>query len=246
MIFNILVLLVTTMLGGLSFYIFPQLSGKHLKLPLVFAGAYLFSLTIIHIIPELYESDQSVQLIGIFILLGFFGQFLLEYLTAGVEHGHMHKPHPGHHHSMASMYMLMIGLSIHSILEGTLLAHPHDHANGEHSTTALLLGIILHKMPAAFALMTIFTCEFKEKHMPIILLFLFSIMSPLGVFLGDYLQHLSQDGIVILFAFVSGNFLHISTTIFFESSPEHKWSFPKLMVIVLGMLLAIATESAMH
>jgi zinc transporter ZupT len=244
MIVAVLVLFFTTMAGGLMVYFVPGLNGKALKLPLVFAGAYLFSITIIHIMPELYEAGMPIRTIGIFVLLGFFGQFLLEYLTAGVEHGHMHIHEPNHSHGQASIYMLMFGLSIHSLLEGTLVAHPHSSPT-DHNNNALLLGIILHKVPAAFALMSVFTCQFKTRKPAIFLLFLFSIMSPLGILLGDFIHGMSTETITLLFAFVSGNFLHISTTIFFESSPEHRWSFPKLLVIVLGIMLAVLTDIGM-
>jgi len=48
-----------------------------------------------------------------------------------------------------------------------------------------------------------------------------------------------------LFAFVAGNFLHISTTIFIESSPEHKWSGQKIVVGLLGAGLAVFAELMM-
>jgi hypothetical protein len=47
---------------------------------------------------------------------------------------------------------------------------------------------------------------------------------------------------VLLYALVSGNFLHISTTIVFESSPEHHFNARKLTVAILGALVAVAVE----
>jgi hypothetical protein len=41
---------------------------------------------------------------------------------------------------------------------------------------------------------------------------------------------------------VSGNFLHISTTIVFESSPEHHFNARKLTVAILGALVAVGVE----
>jgi hypothetical protein len=45
-----------------------------------------------------------------------------------------------------------------------------------------------------------------------------------------------------LYALVCGNFLHISTTIVFESSPEHHFNARKLTVAVLGALVAVGVE----
>ncbi|MFN8886323.1 MAG: ZIP zinc transporter, partial [Cyclobacteriaceae bacterium] len=57
---------------------------------LVFAGSYLFSITIIHIFPELYSQSFDPGMIGICVLIGFFLQQALEFLSSGVEHGHIH------------------------------------------------------------------------------------------------------------------------------------------------------------
>ncbi|MEM8895125.1 MAG: ZIP family metal transporter, partial [Bacteroidota bacterium] len=173
MLSDSLILFITSLLGGLAVYLLPKLSGKQLKMPLVFAGSYLFAITIIHIMPELFHSHRMEgNKIGLFVLLGFFFQHFLEFITAGVEHGHMHKQTDDHHHSTSSIYMLMIGLSLHSLLEGTLISHPpgsHTH----HSANPLLLGIVLHKMPAAFALMSVLSCEFHKKTIPVVLLVIF-------------------------------------------------------------------------
>jgi hypothetical protein len=40
-------------------------------------------------------------------------------------------------------------------------------------------------------------------------------------------------------AMVIGIFLHISTTILFESTDGHKFSFTKIITIIIGTLLAI-------
>lgn len=41
---------------------------------------------------------------------------------------------------------------------------------------------------------------------------------------------LSKEGVGLLYGLVTGGFLHISTTIFFESSPHHKFQMNKLLV----------------
>jgi hypothetical protein len=48
--------------------------------------------------------------------------------------------------------------------------------------------------------------------------------------------------LIYLYALVSGNFLHISTTIVFESSPGHKFDARKMAVTIFGALAAVAVE----
>lgn len=57
--------------GGLAFLVSDVKSGWY-KLSLVFAGAYLFAITVIHILPELFYDAENPTTIGIYVLLGFF------------------------------------------------------------------------------------------------------------------------------------------------------------------------------
>jgi zinc and cadmium transporter len=241
---DIVILLVTTMLAGLAVLAVPRVNTKFYSLALVFAGAYLFSITIMHILPELFSKEGNKTMIAFWVLVGFFLQVILEFFTEGVEHGHLHQHQHAHKHVSTGSLSLLLALFLHAFLEGTLLAHPttiHDH----HESGTLLAGIIMHKMPAAFALMSVLTCHFNERWKSIALLSVFALASPLGLFLSDYLYSLSlisEQNFVILFAIVSGNFLHISTTIFFESSPDHHFHSRKLIVSFLGAGVAVAAE----
>ncbi|MFM8431301.1 MAG: zinc/iron permease, partial [Bacteroidota bacterium] len=113
-----LVLFFSILLSGGLLFVFGKISDKSLKLLLAFSGAYLFSLSVLHLLPEVYDSGGHT--IGIFILLGFFLQIVLEIFSEGIEHGHMHV-HKEHRHAFP--LALMAGLCLHSLLEGIPLAH---------------------------------------------------------------------------------------------------------------------------
>ena len=244
MLLEFLILFFVALMAGLLAFIIPPVKSQGYRLTLVFAGAYLFSVTIIHILPELFSSSEDPKYVGAFVLAGFFLQQILEYFTSGVEHGHMHASSEEHQHSLTGTLSLLTALVVHGFLEGGLLAHPsavHDH----HESDALLFGILLHKAPAAFALMSVLSCQMKNKALAIVFLVIFSLASPLGLLISDVFveQHyLSENAFTILFAVVSGNFLHISTTIVFESSVNHRLNIKKLAVAILGALVAVMAE----
>ena len=243
MIINSIILFLSALVGGVMVYGLGKKEGANFKLVLIFGGSYLFSITIIHILPELYGSEVAGFSIGIFVLLGFFFQNFLEHFTSGVEHGHMH----AHHHSHTSLTgaSLMIALCLHSLLEGTFLAYPDVFEEHGSKSGSLLIGIVLHKIPAALALMSVLTCQFKKRNAQLVLLIIFALASPIGLIGGHYIIPsglLDEKGLLLLFAFVGGNFLHISTTIFIESSPEHNWSFKRLLVSAAGALVAVLAE----
>jgi Predicted divalent heavy-metal cations transporter len=229
--------------GLLAFYI-PKISNDRYKLLLVFAGAYLFSITVIHILPELFHGANNPGFIGIFVLVGFFLQQSLEFFSSGVEHGHIHIHDKGHSHAESSAWIVLVALFAHSFLEGGLLAHPRTIEH-HHDSNTLLWGIALHKAPEAFALMSVLLCEVKPKWKALILLSIFSLASPLGLYFSDYLlvnDWMSSQAFTLLFAVVSGNFLHISTTIVFESSLDHKFNARKMGVAVAAAAIAILAE----
>lgn len=244
MIFDAIILFTSALFGGLLVIRVKDPDKIHIKDLLVFAGAFLFSITILHILPELFHTEVDSAKIGLLVLLGFYFQQVLEYFTNGVEHGHMHVHHHGDHHSKSSGFSLMLALCIHSFLEGTILAQPDMDHHG-HGEETLLIGIVLHKIPAALALMTVLSCQFKERKTQLMFLVIFAIASPLGVMTGHLIEPmgwLGFEGTTMLFAFVAGNFLHIATTIFIESSPDHKWNSKKLFISILGAVTAALIE----
>jgi zinc transporter ZupT len=255
MIIKLLVLFFTPLISGLLIFMVPVIKSSNFRLLLTFAGSYLFGITVVHILPELYHQSAGVELIGLFVLAGFFLQQVLEYFTSGIEHGHMpsrvhghdHHHHHSHHHRQVSAIVLLAALCVHAFLEGSMLAQPLS-MGPHYDTNAILLGIALHRAPAAFALMTVLTFQLGSKKESIPYLVGFSLAAPVGLLLSSYLTQseiLTGNALTALYALISGNFLHISTTIVFESSPEHHFNSRKLAVAIVGALLAVAVEYMM-
>lgn len=246
---KLIVLFFTPLISGLLIFLLPRGKNTNYRMLLVFAGSYLFAITVIHILPELYKEGRELDLVGLFVLLGFILQQLLEYFTSGVEHGHIHHSADhghghSHHHHTASALVLLTALCIHAFLEGGMLAETHAVPQ-VHDTNAVLLGIALHRAPAAFALMTVLATQLGSRRRAIPYLGGFSLAAPVGLLLSSYLaseEILTSSGLIYLYALVSGSFLHISTTIVFESAPGHKLDPRKMAFALFGALLAVAVE----
>jgi zinc and cadmium transporter len=102
------------------------------------------------------------------------------------------------------------------------------------------IGIALHELPAAFALMSILQSEHIKKQTVWILLFVYASMAPLAVFSSQsLLLFLPENMYEQILAFVAGTFLFISTTILFENSENHKFGGSKLAAIMVGVGLAL-------
>ena len=114
-----------------------------------------------------------------------------------------------------------------------------------YDVNAILIGIALHRAPAAFALMTVLAVQLGSRPKALLYLAGFSLAAPAGLLMSSYFAEtnvLTSSGLIYLYALVSGNFLHISTTIVFESSPEHRFNAVKLLVALVGALAAVGVE----
>ena len=79
-----------------------------------------------------------------------------------------------------------------------------------------------------------------KKYIKTVLLLLFAVTTPAGVVFGYFSNSaLAGYDFNLILAVVVGMFLHISTTIIFETSENHKFNFLKLVSIVLGFAIAI-------
>ncbi len=211
--------LIASVLVGYLVVILVKPKGKSTQLLLSFSGAYLLSTTVLHLLPEVFESHE--ENIGAYILVGILLQTILEYFSKGVEHGHVHI----HNNVHKIPWLLFISLYIHAFVEGIPLA------TIENST--LLWAIVVHKIPISIVLVAfLIKSDFLKKH-AILLILLFALMSPLGSFLSREIAFFSNYQHAIT-AIVIGVFLHIATAILFETTENHQFNIKKFVVVLLG------------
>lgn len=223
----IYLVLVGSVFLGVTLVFISKPKKDIIKLLLAFSGAYLLSVTILHLLPDAYSESSNKETIGILILAGIVLQSILESFSKGAEHGHIHT----HGENNTFPTFLFISLSIHAFSEGL----PIHHA-GEN----LLWAIAVHKIPIAIVLTTFLLHSKLSKTIIFIFLIVFALMSPLGAVLSEQ-TNLLQDYIEEITAIIIGVFLHISTIILFESNQDHKFNMRKFLAIILGILLTIFT-----
>ena len=208
---------------------------------LSFSGAYLLGICFLHLIPEIYSSAGFK--IGLFVLFGFLIQLILEFLSNGMEHGHVH----AHGHNHVFPIVAFASLCLHAFLEGMPIENElHSHVNESQSNDhPLLMGVLFHKVPISIALMTMMLASGVKKSNAILYLLFFALMAPLGAmtnhFLGTGLVDQFPYYFTAILALVVGMLLHISTTILFESSEGHSFNVVKFVSIITGGVVAYLT-----
>ena len=229
-----IVLFASAFLSGIAVIIFKLKFSENLKLFISFSGAFILAICVLHLMPEIFRDYDKK--IGVFILIGFIIQLLLEFFSNGIEHGHFH----AHNKDLALFpYAIFISLCLHSFIEGMALIEGSDHHHDHNSS--LLLGIVIHKIPIGMVLSTMILSKKISKVSFIIALAIFAISAPLGLYLaGNHILPFLENSQIII-ALAVGIFLHISTTILFESSEGHKFDLKKFAIIVIGFTIAIFT-----
>lgn len=194
---------------------------------LAFSGSFLFAVSVLHLIPELYGHTHS-HVPGILILAGFISQFLMDFLSKGAEHGHAHSED---FNRGVLPWGIFVGLFIHAFMEG-LPAHGMEGV----SLRGFVIAVTLHKLPVAMVLYILLKEAKLHSWKLWLSLLLFSFMAPLGTAVMGWVPALEKWTPEIN-AFVIGIFLHVSTTILYESSKDHKFNFRKLLVVIAGSLI---------
>lgn len=218
---NYILPLLSVLLGYVIAIGLKPKAKTNLKLLLAFSGSFLLSLTVMHLLPDVYQSPTKST--GIFIMLGILFQIILEFFSKGAEHGHVH----GHDTMTQMPWLLFISLCIHAFLEGFPVGHHHD----------LAYGIAIHHLPIAIILTTFFLNAQLNKIALFIFMLTFAVMTPLGTLVSNNLPILNEYYTQIT-AVVIGILFHISSTIIFESSEGHKFNIAKVSMIILGIVLA--------
>ena len=241
--------------------------GRHLSPKLtsyitIFGGAFLFASCFINLVPHIFLGDDPHRFVtpGIHfkiaasVMVGFLIQLLLEQLTRGAEHGHNHcpcceeeqeahehhhnhLPHPGHCHtgSVHPVTGLILGLCIHAFLEGMPLV---DLDGDIHQ--GLLYGIVLHNIPIALVLVSLFIANRYSLWRSLGLLALFAVMTPLGSLLNLYLLPPDETLQSLIMGVVVGILLHVSVNILFDHD-HNTFTLPKLLLILLAFTAAYFT-----
>lgn len=227
---NYLLPLLSILIGYVFAVFMKPASKSKLKLLLAFSGSFLLSLTVLHLLPEVYHNHEAGHdahddghAVGLCIMVGILLQIILEFFSKGAEHGHVHM----HGHVSKVPWLLFISLCLHALFEGFPVDHHHD----------LAWGIAIHHLPIA-VILTLFFKNAGLKPISVgVFMVVFAMMTPLGTLISATVPAAAEYGRWIT-AVVIGILIHISSTIIFESSEDHKFNVAKVSVIVIGILLA--------
>lgn len=231
MILPLLILLAGPLFGIFLQRKFERNSHKIMPHTVLFSGSFLMGIALFGLMPELF--DKIIQA-GLWIVVGFFFQIVLEKFTGGLDHGHIHA-----NNVPKSVFVLFGGLMLHALLEGYSAGLSNYMKPG--IVSGMVVGIAIHEIPAAFSLSVLMHSKYKGKVHALLFLIIYAAATPIGYFSGVYIHNenlISEEMSSIITAIIAGTFLHISTVIVFENSLRKKEGLSKLLVISLGLVIS--------
>lgn len=239
-IWEYLLLFLTPFIGGIPAFYLGNKQPKLVRFIMLFNGAFILGVVLVQLLPDLFAKGNHYT--GLWMLLGYGLQMLLEEWSGGIEHGHVHAhgKNPGW-----LAFSIMLGLCLHALIEGLPLGGYRTfmdtlvEKNGDNQFYHLLMSITVHNIPAAFALTSFLLVSGLKKGLALVLLLVFAAMSPLSAW---FAQFFFQDPQVlsILLSVVTGNLLQIGSTILYENDAHssHHFSWGKWLALGLGFALS--------
>ena len=193
-------------------------------------GAGIFIGTVfLHLLPEAF-SHEHAEISAIFVLVGFMLIFFIERFLFVTGDGSY-----DHSHYVVSITAL-VGLSVHSLIAGLGFA-----VGVEYKDIGILIfySIIAHKSTAAFSLASLFLLAKINLKKRIMLIVLFSLMTPLGALFFSYVvTSVKHESLSPLLGLTAGTFLYVAVG---ELLPEvfhtksHRWY--KLALLIIGIMI---------
>lgn len=229
-----IILLLGPLIGIFIQYKIKITNQKIVANTVLFSGAFLLGVAVFGLMPELFSNTANAKQAGLWLIFGFLFQLILEKFTGGVGHGHIHS-----HEVPKNIWVLYAGLYLHALFEGYSAGLSNNIR--PFIVSSMVIGISIHEAPAAFSLSMLLKQKLQHKQKLIIALLVYALATPIGYILGVYIHSenlISENISHIITAIIAGTFLHISTTIVFETSLWKKEGLSKWLFILFGLLIS--------
>ncbi len=255
---TLLYILIATFCGGvLSAAIAGALSlnilSRIIKAMVSLAAGALLATTLLHLLPEAFESGKDPRVLFAALLGGFLFFFLLEKVEL-YRHSHHHEGDDHHHHHGFDHEQagrgglgILVGDGLHNFSDGVLIAAAFltDLRLGVLTSLAVIAHEIPHEVGAYIVLLH---AGFTKRRALV-----FNMLSGLGAMLGGVLGYYflasSSSVLPYFLVFSSASFLYVAVA---DLIPQMQQRLPakelasQLFFIGLGILIIFVMTSLLH
>lgn len=213
----------------------------------------LLAVSLLHLLPEAFEVEHDAHALFSAMLASFIGFFVLEKIAL-LRHSHHHEGDGHHHHSGHDRHaagqggvMILIGSSLHNLVDGVLIAAAFlvDPMLGILTAASIILHEVPHKLSDFVVLINAGLTRKKAFE----LILFTSLCSAIGGVLGYFvLSHLTP-WLPYLLVVAASSFLYISIADLMPQMHERssmKEAGPQLLLVALGIATIYGVTVVMH
>lgn len=199
---------------------------------------------LLHIIPEIFESEVNKSYLSISIFAGIFFFFILEkFLRFRHSHGEVEESKDSleaHSHAGTKhlKYIINSADALHNLLDGAIITSGFLVSPELGWTTTL--AVVLHEIPQEIADFGVLIHSGMSKKMALLSNFISALFAFLGALLVYSFGSISESLTNIILAFAGGGFIYIACSdlvpeLHKTTSPRH--SLVQVVSIILGFVL---------
>ncbi|MDR0800815.1 MAG: ZIP family metal transporter [Endomicrobium sp.] len=222
-----------SMMGALIVLTFHKWSEKNSFFIINFAAGVMLTLAFTHLIPEGMGLNPETPETMVYVLLGFLVMFFLQFI---VLFHPCHDDECSKHMGVTSI----VGLSLHSIIDGLMIAVGFEVDDSVGILTAI--AILLHKLPDGITISGILLHRGASKKKIFNFSLLTACFTPIGTILGMILfKNMSLPVLGSLLGLTAGSFIFLSASDLIPETHKCKNRFAPFMLFA-GAVVVLAAE----
>ncbi|HBI83454.1 ZIP family metal transporter [Orrella sp. NBD-18] len=213
----------------------------------------LLAVTFLHLLPEAFETLHDAHALFSTMLASIIGFFVLEKIAL-LRHSHHHEGDGHHHHHGHDRHeagkggkLILIGSSLHNLVDGVLIAAAFLVEPWLGVLTAA--SIILHEVPHKLSDFVVLINAGLTRNRAFSLIMFSSLCSAIGGVAGYFVLEHMQAGLPYLLVVAASSFMYISVADLMpqmHSRSSLKEAVPQLLLVALGVSMIYAVTQLMH
>ncbi|WP_460841930.1 ZIP family metal transporter [Noviherbaspirillum agri] len=213
----------------------------------------LLSTSLLHALPEAFESDADAHSLFAALLAGLLGFFLLEKFAIlrhshhyeGDGHGHAH----GHdaHEAGKSGWMILVGDGLHNFSDGILIAAAFLADPNLGLITAL--AIVAHEIPQEIGDFIVLLNAGFSRARAYVYNLICSLMAVVGGVVGYLTLERATDWIPYVLVFASSGFIYIAVSDLMPQMQRRatvRETIPQIVLIAVGVAIVLFVTGQAH
>lgn len=213
----------------------------------------LLATSLLHALPEAFESKADIRVLFAVLLGGLLGFFMLEKLAI-LRHSHHHEG-DGHGHAHGhdayeagtSGWMVLVGDSLHNFTDGILIAAAF--LADPHLGILTGLAIIAHEIPQEIGDFIVLLNAGFTRRRAYVYNIICGLMAVVGGFVGYMMLDRSQTWIPYVLVFASSGFIYIAVSDLMPQMQRRaslRETIPQIVLIALGVAIVVFLTGQTH